>query len=408
MRKKTERTQLDISRRELLGGIAAGAAAPALPSVATVRSPVPISDSFYDPWIEVRSDHLRHNAGEIQRRVNSRPILAVVKNNGYGLGVVNVARLLEPLKSIFGFAVIKLHEAMLLRDSGIRKPILLMGSCDERNLGDAIARDIMPMVYTPIGRELDRIASRRQKFIPIHICVDTGFGREGIRADAASPLIRDFAQRKSIKIRGLMMAFTEDPELDPQELKRFVALSDSLRAEGIELGQRHAASSFPLFQLPDSFLDMVRPGMALYGVYSEQKFRTSGLMDLRPAVSLNARIVYVKRLQKGDQAGYSPAYKATQDTWVALVPVGHADGWPRATVKGGRVRINKDLYPVIAVSASHSIVEIGPSQSVRIGDPVTMFDWQDGSRPEDVAAASGTSVYDHLMHLGALLPRKIL
>jgi alanine racemase len=148
--------------------------------------------------------------------------------------------------------------------------------------------------------------------------------------------------------------------------------------------------------------------MALYGVYSEQKFRSSGLMDLRPTVSLKARIVYVKRLQKGDQAGYSPAYKATQDTWVALVPVGHADGWPRATVKGGRVRINKDLYPVIAVSASHSIVEIGPSQSVRIGDPVTMFDWQDGSRPEDVAAASGTSVYDHLMHLGALLPRKIL
>src|SRR5262245_44369352 len=225
MRKKTERSQLDISRRKLLGGIAAGAAAPALPSVATIRSPVSILDSFYDPWIEIRSDHIRHNAAEIHRRVNSRPILAVIKNNGYGLGVINVARLLEPLKSIFGFAVIKLHEAMLLRDSGIRKPILLMGSCDERNLGDAIARDIMPMVYTPIGRELHRIASRRQKVVPIHICVDTGFGREGMRADAASPLIRDFAQRKTIKIRGLMMAFTEDPELDPQELKRFVALS---------------------------------------------------------------------------------------------------------------------------------------------------------------------------------------
>jgi alanine racemase len=408
MRRKAAKPNIDFSRRDMLGGATATALSAALPAVASSKSPGFVSESFYDPWIEVHSDHLRHNVAEIQRRVNSRPILAVIKNNGYGLGVVNVARVLEPLKAIFGFAVIKLDEAMRLRDSGIRKPILLMGSCDERNLREAIARDIMPMVFTPIGQELDRIAARRQRSVPIHICVDTGFGREGVRADEAPALIRDLARRKSIRIRGLMMAFTEDPESDRQELKQFLELSDSLRAAGIDFGHRHAASSFPLFQLAESFLDMVRPGMALYGVYSEQAFRTSGVMNLRPAVSLKARVVYVKQLRKGDKAGYSPAYTAAGDVWVALVPAGHSDGWPRVTVKGGRVRINNNLFPVIAVSASHSIIEIGPSPVVRIGDQVTFFDWQQGSRPEDVAAACGSSVYDHLMHLGALLPRRVV
>lgn len=408
MRKKDQEFRDSFSRRTLLEGAAAAAMSVALPITSSAESPRAASDSFYDPWIEVHSEHLRHNVSEIQRRVNSRPILAVIKNNGYGLGLTNVARLLEPLRSIFGFAVIKLHEAMLLRDSGIRKPILLMGSCDEKNLREAIARNIMPMVFTPIGPQLDRIATKRQRSVPIHICVDTGFGREGVPTAQAPALIRDLAHRKAVEICGIMMAFTEDPELDPEELKRFLALFETLRADGIRLGQKHAASSFPLFQNPDSFLDMVRPGMALYGVYSEPQFRTSGVMDLRPAVSLKARVVYVKQLHAGDSAGYSPAYKATQDVWIALVPMGHADGWPRATAKRGSVRINNALYPVIAVSASHSIVEIGPSPLVRIGDPVTFFDWQEGSRPDDLAATCGTSVYDHLMHLGALLPRRVI
>jgi alanine racemase len=125
-------------------------------------------------------------------------------------------------------------------------------------------------------------------------------------------------------------------------------------------------------------------------------------------VSLKARVVYVKKLYKGDQAGYSPAYTADRDVWIALVPVGHADGWPRVSAKGGRVRINNSLYRVIAVSASHLIIEVGPAPVVRIGDLVTMFDWEAGSRPEDVAAACGSSVYDHLMHLSAFLPRRVL
>ena len=154
---------------------------------------------------------------------------------------------------------------------------------------------------------------------------------------------------------------------------------------------------------------MVRPGMALYGMYSEPQFRARGVLDLRPAVSLKARVIYVKQLRAGESAGYNRAYVAKQDVWVATLPVGHADGLPRVAAKGGRVRIGDDLYPLIAsVSASHSIVEIGPEPRVAMGDVATFFDAQEGSRPEDLAAACGSSVYDLTMDLNPLLPRRVL
>jgi alanine racemase len=149
--------------------------------------------------------------------------------------------------------------------------------------------------------------------------------------------------------------------------------------------------------------------MAIYGVYSEQEFRGAGVMDLRPAVSLRARVAYVKQLKKGDSAGYNRAYIAKDDIWVATLPVGHTDGLPRGAAKGARVRIGGALYPIIAVvSASHCIVEIGAEPRVKIGEIATIFDWQEGSRPEDVGAACGASVYDLTMHLNPLLPRHIV
>jgi alanine racemase len=117
----------------------------------------------------------------------------------------------------------------------------------------------------------------------------------------------------------------------------------------------------------------------------------------------------VKQLRKGDSAGYNRAYLADRDVWIATLPTGHTDGWPRVAAKGARVRIGGRLYPVVAsVSASHTIVEVGDEPAVKIGDPVTFFDWEDGSRPEDVSAACGASVYDLTMHLNPLLPRRVV
>ncbi len=394
------------SRRSFLK---TGLALPALSGASVVAQTVANKDSSFDPWVEIHSGNLRHNVSEISRRVAARPILAVIKNNGYGMGVANAARLLEPLAAIYGFAVVKLHEAATLREAGIRKPILLMGPFNEKNLEEAVRRNITPMVYTSVGPTLDRLSARLQKAIPIHFCVDTGIGRVGAPHTEAATLIRDLAGRKSARIEGTMMTFTEDLEFDREQLRRFAFFTTGLEKEGIKLGRKHAASSFALFQHADAFLEMVRPGMALYGIYPEKEFRQAGVMKLRPALSLRARVIYVKKLRRGESAGYNRAYVAKDDVWVATLPVGHADGWPRAAAKGARVRIGEDLYPVIAsVSASHTIVEIGAEQRVRIGDVVTLFDWREGSRPEDVAAACGSSVYDLTMHLNALLPRLIV
>lgn len=382
-------------------------ALPALGWTAPTRPAAAEAHSSFDPWVEIHADNLRRNVAEVSRRVASRPVLAVIKNNGYGLGVVEAARLLEGLAPIAGFAVVKLNEAVRLREAGVRKPVLLMGPLGESDLEEAAARDVAPMVYTPVGVVLERLAGRLGRPIPVHVCVDTGIGRVGVPYTQAAPLIRDLAARPGVRIEGTMMTFTEDPEFDREQLRRFGALCGSLASDGLRLGRRHAASSFALFQHPDAFLDMVRPGMAIYGVYPEPAFRGLGAMDLHPALSLKARVAHVKRLRKGDSAGYNRAYVAREDVWVATLPVGHADGLPREAAKGGRVRIGDRLYPLVAsVSASHCIAELGPEPRVQAGDVATLFDWQDGSRPEDLAASFGGSVYDLLMHLNPLLPRR--
>jgi alanine racemase len=206
-----------------------------------------------------------------------------------------------------------------------------------------------------------------------------------------------------------MTTFTEDAEFDMEQLRRFGELVRSLETEGIALGKKHAASSFALFQNPDGFLEMVRPGMAVFGVYSEQAFREMNVLDLRPALSLKCRVIYVKKLPKGESAGYNRAYVAKEDVWVATLPVGHTDGWPRGAAQGARVRVNGRLFPVIAsVSASHTIIEVGREPLMKVGDVATMFDWEDGSRPEDVSASCKSSVYDLTMHLNPLLPRRAI
>ena len=364
--------------------------------------------SSFDPWIEIRPDHVRHNIREVSRLVKGRPILAVIKNNAYGMGLLNMARILESEAAVTGMAVVKLSEALALSDGGITKPVLLMGPFDQDDLEEAVMRGVTPMVYTPVGDALDRLAVSRQAAVPVQVCVDTGMGRVGVSYRQAAGLIADLAGRKGVHIAGTMTTLNEDPEFEKLQLKRFREVEGTLAASGIAIGQRHAASSFGLFDNPAAYLDMVRPGMALFGQYSLPRFRDLDRLDLRPSMSLKARVLLVKQLQAGDAAGYEAAYRADRDVWIATIPAGHVDGVPRVAAQGGWVRIGGTRYPIIAsVSASHTIVEIGPDKTVNEGDVATYFDWEDGSRPEDASAASGASVYDLIMHLNPTLPRQL-
>ena len=386
----------------------AGAALPALGAGLTQRTDPSARHASYDPWVEIHAGHLRANTAAVHK-LSGVPILAVIKNNGYGAGVVNAARALDQVHHIRGFAVVKLHEAIALRDAQIRKPVLLMGPADDQDVVEIARRDIEFMVYTPIARVLERAAARTGRIVRVHVCVDTGLGRVGVPHGLAFALIWELARTRGVRIVGLMMTFTEDEAFDREQLNRFRTLVSQLDGAGVDTGVKHAASSYTLFQHPDAFLQMVRPGMALYGIYPEPVFRKAGTLQLLPALALKVRVAYVKQLQRGESAGYNRAYMAERPVWIATLPVGHADGLPRAAAKGGRVRIGGALYPIIAsISASHTIVEIGAEPRVRIGDEATVFDWTEGSRPEDLAAASGTSVYDLTMHLNPLLPRRVI
>ena len=397
-----------VSRRTALRSALAPVALGWVPA-ARAEAQTAARHSSFDPWIEIRPEHVRHNVREVSRLVEGRPILAVIKNNAYGMGLLNMARILESEAAVTGMAVVKLSEALALRDGGITKPVLLMGPFDQDDLEEAVMRGVTPMVYTPLGDALDRLATSRQAAVPVQVCVDTGMGRVGVSYRQAAGLIADLAGREGVHIVGTMTTLNEDAEFEKLQLQRFREIEETLAASGIAIGRRHAASSFALFDNPAAYLDMVRPGMALFGQYSLPRFRKMDRLDLRPSMSLKARVLLVKQLQEGDAAGYEAAYRADRDVWIATIPAGHVDGVPRVAANGGWVKIRGTRYPIIAsVSASHTIVEIGPEKTVNEGDVATYFDWEDGSRPEDASAASGASVYDLIMHLNPTLPRRLV
>jgi alanine racemase len=165
-----------------------------------------------------------------------------------------------------------------------------------------------------------------------------------------------------------------------------------------------------VFNFPDAHLDMVRPGIALCGAYPSNEGREARIAELRPAGRLKARVVRVERLRPGDSVSYGREYVVDRATWVATLPVGHSDGYPRGAVNGARVLINGRLYPPVgAVSASHTIVELGDREEVKIGDVATFVGPDHASiHPNAVATQTGGSVYDVLMHLNGALPKVVL
>jgi len=182
---------------------------------------------------------------------------------------------------------------------------------------------------------------------------------------------------------------------------------EQARSAGAKLGRLHAASSNGVFHLPAAHLDMVRPGIALYGAYPSRPEEERAKAKLRPALRLRTRVVRVARLRPGDSAGYGRKYVASEPTWTATLPAGHVDGVPRESVEGARVLIGDRTFAVIgAVSASHCIVELGDSPAVKVGDVATLVGPDHPAiHPNAVAGATGVSVYDVLMHVNRGLPR---
>ncbi|MDP2958510.1 MAG: alanine racemase C-terminal domain-containing protein, partial [Longimicrobiales bacterium] len=241
----------------------------------------------------------------------------------------------------------------------------------------------------------------------IHFYVDTGLGRMGVPAHRALPWILEAQRTEGLSVEGMFMTFTEDVDFDREQLRRFRELSAAAAAQGARVGRLHAASSHAVFNRPDGHLDLVRPGISLFGAYPTDAGGERSIAELRCALRLRARVVRVEHVRAGDSVGYGRRWVAERPTWTATIPVGHTDGWPRQAVSGARILIGGRLYPVIgAVSASHCIVEVGEEPTVSVGDVATLLGPDDPAiHPNALAVATGTSVYDRLMHLNPLLPR---
>lgn len=425
---------MTIDRRTLLGGLAGLGAAHALgprrlaargqavgyeadaarakgtlpdaarpPTGPTVQS---LGDRF-DPWIEVSAAALAHNVGVVSQLTNGRPILAVVKNDAYGLGLVETARLLARHPEIAGFAVVKAEDAIALRDAGLTHDLLLMGMAPDDAVRDLVVREVLLSFYLDDDAERLPAHAGGAGLVRGHLYLDTGMSRMGIPFHRAHEWLRRVTDRGSLRIQGAFTAFTEEIDFDREQLHRFLDVRSAAHDAGVALGRLHAASSNGVYHLPEAHLDLVRPGIALFGGYPSRPDEERAKALLEPAFSLRCRVVRVERIRPGDSVSYGRAYVAERPTWIATLPVGHADGYPRGAVEGVRVAIGGRSYPVIgAVSASHVIVEVGEERSVAVGDVATLVGaGHPDVHPNAVARLSGSSVYDRFMHLNPSLPR---
>ncbi|MFC1660278.1 alanine racemase, partial [Gemmatimonadota bacterium] len=217
-------------------------------------------------------------------------------------------------------------------------------------------------------------------------------------------------RRSEVTVRGTFTALTEDRGYDPVQLQRFLEIVDRAKRAGIELGSLHAAASNGVFHFPESHLDLVRPGIAIFGAYPSVPDEERELAPLKAGVRFCAKVVRVAHLEEGESVSYGRAWVADRPTWIATLPVGHADGYPREAVNGGEVYIHGSPFPVIgAVSASHTIVRLGDGPSAKVGDVATLMGPDHPAiKPNGLADTLGVSVYDILMHLNPSLPRTMV
>jgi alanine racemase len=349
------------------------------------------------------------NLDKIKKQVHV-PVMAVIKANGYGHGVTEVGRFLDEA-GINALMVCRLSEAVLLREAGVRCPILNFGPLFPEDAGTLAGYDISQSIFTHQAEDLSQRAQNSGNKIKVHIHIDTGMGRMGIPYYQALSYIVDTAALEGLRIEGISTTLTEDPEFDKVQMERFLILCRNAEEKGIRLGLRHACSSAGIFTDKSLYLDMIRPGIVLYGYYPNQKTQQEDLYSLQPVLQLKSRVAAVKDLQPGDSVSYHRAYKATEKQKIAVVPVGYSDGYPFRIVGKGYVLIRGQRLPVIGeVTANHLEVRLPHDSPISIGEEVVLIGTQGREKipADEVAGWAGVSTYKILLQLNPLLPRLAL
>jgi len=380
-------------------------------AISTVpTTPLLDASSGFDPWIEIDRDGYRQNVREASRLAGGRPILAVVKNNAYGLGDEAVGPLLASFPEVGGIACVRPEEALLMRSAGVTKPILVMAESSEEEMEELVRHQVQPSVWLDNATErLQRVSRRLGRPVPVQLFVDTGMGREGMPFQRAKPWISDLCTSDSIEVTGTYTMFAHDPEFDRVQLARFEELLGWARRGDLALGTLHASPTYELFNLPEAHYDMVRPGNALFGNHPSSE-GAKDMADLVPVFRLRARVVRVERLEIGESAGFNRAYVAERPTWVALLPIGRTDGYPSSANGTCEVLIGGRLYPVKGgVNSAHAILEIGEERTVEVGDVATLIGPDHPAvLPHEIADRTGVGFLRLIQGMNARLPRRVV
>lgn len=361
-------------------------------------------------YLEIDLDAIAHNYQQLKTH-SQKPVMAIVKANAYGHGLVPVAQHLERCGcDSLGVAV--LEEGIKLRRAGIRCEILVLGGI----LGDQIPLFLqhdLCLTASSVDKlqHIENTAAQMGTTAKVHLKIDTGMERIGVHYYSAQPLIEASLGCQHCEVKGIYTHFACADELDPNytqtQLARFLSVCEIYEQLGATCPPRHAANSAALLRFPETHLDLVRAGIALYGIYPSPEVPRT--LSLTPALRWYSKVVYFKVIRAGHPVSYGATWASETDTRLVTVPVGYGDGYFRALSDRARVLIRGHSYPVRGrVCMDQLMVDIGPDGEAYNGDPVLLLG-QDGPHSitaEDLAQWANTIPYEVLTNINTRVSRQ--
>jgi alanine racemase len=362
----------------------------------------------YGGWLELNRSALQHNLAGVRRLAGGAQVMAVLKANAYGAGAAGMARVLQG-EGVTRFAVATVAEAVALREAGITGDILCLTYFDPSDAEAIRHHALMVTVFSDSSVSmLDAIARQSPMRLPVWVKVDTGLGRLGVPADQAAAFIDGVARELPVDIAGVFSTLSENRAQDRRQLARLLALREALPGTSAALWS--LASSHGILTLPESALDVVRPGVMLLGFPpSEPRRMDAGRVaeaNLRSVVTWKTRVAGVKLIPAGEQVGYGEQAPLAADTLVASLMIGWSDGYSGSAQAKSCVLIAGVRCPVIALSANTTLVDATKAASVGAGDEAVLLGRQsDEEVSVEELARTGGGVYRMLAGIPAGVPR---
>jgi alanine racemase len=365
-------------------------------------------------WIEIDLNALVHNFKEVKQRIGPKVgIMAVVKAQGYGHGIVQISKALEK-EGVNYFGVTSPSEAFLLRREGVKLPILILGPTILEEASEIIDKDITQTICTrETAFVLAGICKRAKKRLKVHIEVDTGMGRTGVFYERLPNLMKELVKIRQLNVEGIFTHFStadeEDKSFTRQQIERFQGVLEGLEEAKIDIPLKHVANSAGLLDFPEGYFNMVRPGLALYGIYPSAY--VSRDLKLQPVMSLKSRVIYIRRVPKGAPVSYGKTYITEKETTLAILPIGYKDGYNRLLSNQGEVLIRDRRVRIAGrVCMDQTIIDVGDVSGIKVGDEVVLIGSQGKERitVEEIAERINTVPHEVLCRIAERVPRVYL